>query len=163
MIRAALACILRLYPKPWRDRFGAEFAELLAEENLRPSVLFDIAWSAIIERAINPSGLGEIAMEAYPRSVLTLVRKPSGYLPIAMSLCAIALTLSVVVVSGAVRDPDEGTAAHLFQLLIAAQLPILGFFAAKWIARDRTAALSVIGIQMIAIGLALIPIWMFGL
>lgn len=163
MIRTALAWILRLYPKPWRDRYGAELAALLAEEDLRASTLFDVARSAMIECVLNPSGLGDMAMETYPKSLLTLVRKPSGYLPIAMSLCAIALVLSVVAVNGAVRAPDEGAAAHTFQLLIAAQLPILSFFAAKWIAKDRTAALSVMGLQVVAIGLALLPVWMFGL
>eukprot|EP01037_Dinobryon_pediforme_P008074 gene8074-8154_t len=113
--------------------------------------------AAIIEPVLNPSGLGELAMEAYPKSLLTLVRTPGGYMPIAMSLCALAIVVSVVAVHGAVRDPDEGAAAHVFQLLIAAQCPILGFFAANWMAKDRTAALSVMAIQMAAIALALLP------
>ncbi len=34
---------------------------------------------------------------------------------------------------GLVREPDEGTIAHLWQLLMAGQMPFLAFFAIKWL------------------------------
>lgn len=163
MTRAVLSLLLRLYPKPWRTRFGAEFEDLLATEPIGPSTFFDIARAATVERLFNTSGLGEIAMQTHPKSVWSLIGKPSGYLPIAMSLAAMALVVGVVTVYGAVREPDEGAAAHVFQLLVVAQLPILAFFATKWLAKDRAAALSVLAIQAVAVGLALLPVWAFGL
>ncbi len=163
MTRAFLALILRLYPKPWRTRFGAEFESFLATEHIGLSTLFDIARAATVERLFNPSGLGEVAMHTYPKSVLTLIRKPSGFLPIAMSLCAMALVAGVVTLHGVVHETDEGAAAHVFQLLVVAQLPILAFFAVKWLSRDRAAAVSVIALQAVAVGLALLPVWALGL
>lgn len=80
-----------------------------------------------------------------------------------MSLCAILLVLGVVGAYGAAREPDEGTAAHIFQLLIVAQLPILAWFAIRSLSRDRAAAWSVLAIQALAVGLALLPVWAFGL
>jgi hypothetical protein len=69
----------------------------------------------------------------------------SVLLPLAMSLAALALVLGHVAVSGGVRETDEGTAAHLWQLLMAAQVPV-AFFAITWLPRAPRQALLVIGI-----------------
>jgi hypothetical protein len=47
----------------------------------------------------------------------SLTKQPSAYLPMAMSLTAFALALSHVLF-GVVHEADEGTAAHLWQLLM---------------------------------------------
>lgn len=62
MTRAFLALVLRLYPKSWRARYGAEFQELLATEPITLVVLVDVARAAAIERLFNPSGLGARSM-----------------------------------------------------------------------------------------------------
>jgi hypothetical protein len=49
--------------------------------------------------------------------------------PILFSTLALALVLGNVA-AGVPPQPDEGTAAHLFQLLIAVQLPLVLLFAA---------------------------------
>ena len=62
------------------------------------------------------------------------INRVSGITPIVMSLLALSIVL-IVVTTGWERDlKDEGTAAHLFQLLIVAQVPfIVTFFAtADW-------------------------------
>jgi hypothetical protein len=41
-----------------------------------------------------------------------------------MSLAALALVLGHVAIAGPGREADEGTAAHVFQLLMIAQVPI---------------------------------------
>jgi len=46
-----------------------------------------------------------------------------------MSLAAISLILGHIAIFGVSRQPDEGTAAHLWQLLMVGQLPIVAFFA----------------------------------
>jgi hypothetical protein len=53
------------------------------------------------------------------------VRQFSAILPLLMSLAALALVFGHVALFGAVREADEGATAHLFQLLIAGQLPVV--------------------------------------
>jgi hypothetical protein len=48
------------------------------------------------------------------------------------------------------QEVDEGTAAHIFQLLMVAQLPIIVFFAVKWLPQQPRRAAQVIGLQVIA-------------
>ncbi len=74
----------------------------------------------------------------------TPMKQPSAILPVAMSIVALALVLGHVAVYGIVHEADEGTPAHLFQLLMAAQVPIVGFFAIKWLPRDPGPALKVL-------------------
>ena len=63
---------------------------------------------------------------------LSLTKRPSAYLPVAMSLVALALVLGYVAVYGyktSGQPQDEGAAAHLFQLLMVLQPPRCGFCA----------------------------------
>ena len=85
----------------------------------------------------------------------SLMKQPSAWMPIVMSLAALGLVLGYVALFGNVRQEDEGTAAHLYQLLMAGQLPIVAWFAVKWLPRDAAAALRVLAIQALA-GLAAI-------
>ncbi len=80
-------------------------------------------------------------------SFVALIRKPSAFLPVAMSLAALALVVSHIVLFGVARQPDEGAAAHLWQLLMAAQLPIVAFFALKWLPRTPQVALWILVLQ----------------
>jgi hypothetical protein len=86
-----------------------------------------------------------------------LIRQPSGFVPILMSLVALAMIAGYVVAFGATsaRGQDEGTAARLFQLLMAAQLPIIAWFAIRWLPRAPAQALAVLALQAVA---ALVPI-----
>ena len=59
----------------------------------------------------------------------TMIKRPSAFVPVAMSFAALAIVLVHIIMSGAAREADEGTAAHLWQLLMAAQIPIIAFFA----------------------------------
>lgn len=58
-----------------------------------------------------------------------LLKRPSAFLPVAMSVAA--LVLVSVAVFGVVREADEGATAHLWQLLVAGQLPVVALFAFK--------------------------------
>jgi hypothetical protein len=70
----------------------------------------------------------------------------SALLPLAMSLAALALVLGHVA-SGGVREADEGTAAHIWQLLMAAQVPLVALFALMWLPRAPRQALLVLAVQ----------------
>ena len=52
---------------------------------------------------------------------LSLLRRPSAFLPVAMSLVALIVVLANVALFGAHREADEGAAAHVFQFLVAVQ------------------------------------------
>ena len=80
-----------------------------------------------------------------------------------MSACAMVVVLGFLAINGVVRQADEGAAAHVFQLLVAGQFPILAFFAIKWLPKGRIAALSVIAFQVLAVVVASLPVWMLGL
>jgi hypothetical protein len=62
-----------------------------------------------------------------------LLKQPSAYLPLALSLAALALILGHAAVFGVVHEADEGSAAHIWQILMAVQLPILAYFVIKWL------------------------------
>ncbi|TFG53224.1 MAG: hypothetical protein E4H37_03770 [Gemmatimonadales bacterium] len=75
----------------------------------------------------------------------SLIKRPSAVLPLVMS-CA-ALVLGHAVLFGVVHEADEGTAAHIFQLLMAAQVPVVAYFAIKWLPRAPRQALQVLALQ----------------
>jgi hypothetical protein len=65
-----------------------------------------------------------------------------------MSLTALALVLIHAARYGIVPEADEGTTAHLFQILMAAQVPLVAFFALKWLPEVPGQALRVIALQI---------------
>jgi hypothetical protein len=91
-----------------------------------------------------------------------LLRRFSAVAPVVMSLCALAMVVIALNTAHGVQ-PDEGTAAHLFQLLLAGQAPIVAFFAIKWLPRDPVNSMFVLGTQAFAAAMALAPVLWFGL
>jgi hypothetical protein len=92
-----------------------------------------------------------------------MLKRPSAFLPVVMSLAALATVLVHVARFGAAREADEGTAAHVWQLLMLAQVPIIAFFAITWLPRERRAALSVLALQAAAALAAMAPVFLLGL
>jgi hypothetical protein len=88
-----------------------------------------------------------------------MLKKPSGFFPVAMSFAALVVVLVRIAIFGIARDADEGTAAHLWQLLMAAQLPLLVFFAFRWLPRSPKQALLVMALQATAAVAALAPVY----
>jgi hypothetical protein len=82
--------------------------------------------------------------------MLSILKKPSAALPVAMSLIALAIVLGHVARYGIVHEADEGAAAHLWQILMAGQLPIIAFFLLKWLPRTPRQALQVLAVQIVA-------------
>jgi hypothetical protein len=157
----ALARLLtRLYPRPWRERYGAEFEALLLDGHGGLGTAANVAWSAVCER-ISPTQGGK--MNRDPLSFGGVTRKPSAFLPLAMSLAALAVVLGHIAIYGAVREADEGAAAHIWQLLMAGQLPVVAFFAIKWLPRSPKAALGVLGLQAGAVLASMAPVFYFNL
>ncbi len=85
----------------------------------------------------------------------------SALAPLVMSLAALALVVGRIAVVGTARQVDEGTVAHLFQLLIVGQVPIMAFFAFKWLRRIPKQALAVLALQVLAVAVACAPVTYF--
>lgn len=94
--------------------------------------------------------------------LITMLRRPSAVVPVAMSGAALALVLGYLALHGTARQEDEGTAAHLWQLLMAGQLPIIGYFAIKWLPIEPRPTLTALGMQLAAGLVAAFPIWWLG-
>ena len=77
----------------------------------------------------------------------SLIKQPSAILPVAISLAALALVLGHAAIYGVVHEADEGAAAHIFQLLMAAQVPLVAYFAFKWLPRVPGQTLRVLALQ----------------
>ena len=92
----------------------------------------------------------------------SLARRPSAIIPIAMSIAAVVTILGHIAVFGTAPQPDEGTAAHIWQLLMAGQLPVMAFYAIKWLPRDPKTSLSVLAVQAGAALAAVAPIFLLG-
>lgn len=92
-------------------------------------------------------------------SMNTTLRRPSAYLPVAMSLVALALVLSYVAIFGVTHEADEGAAAHIWQLLMVLQVPIIVFFAIKYFPRQPRQALLVLALQVVAALAACAPVF----
>jgi len=80
-------------------------------------------------------------------NVQSILKQPSAFLPLAMSLAALALVLGTVAIFGVVHEADEGAAAHIFQLLITAQIPVVAFFAIRYLPRAPRETLYVLAMQ----------------
>ena len=80
----------------------------------------------------------------------SLLKQPSAWIPIVMSLSALAMLLGYVAIFGIVQHEDEGTPAHIFQLIIVAQLPIVAYFGFKWLPKRPKQSLLVLGLQAVA-------------
>ena len=72
-------------------------------------------------------------------------------LPLLMTFTVVAAgLLQAVHVGGFVREADEGTAAHLFQILMPAQIPIIALFVATQYPRHPRWTLGVLALQVTA-------------
>jgi hypothetical protein len=92
-----------------------------------------------------------------------LLKQPSAWLPVAMSLAALGTVLLHVARFGVTHEPDEGAAAHLWQLLMAGQLPVIAYFAIKWLPEAPREALPVLALQVAAILAAAAPVFLLEL
>ena len=72
-----------------------------------------------------------------------------------MSFAALAIVIVHLAMYGVVPAADDGFATHLFQLLMVAQVPIVGCFIVTWLPRAPWRTLNVLTVQF---GAALWPL-----
>jgi len=87
----------------------------------------------------------------------------AAVLPLFCSLAAFALVVTALALGWETHDADEGAAAHLFQLLIVAQLPFIAAFVATADWRRIVTPARMLGLQAGALMLALAPVAIFRL
>lgn len=76
-----------------------------------------------------------------------------------MSILALVVITVHIVRFGTEPQTDEGTAAHLWQLLMALQIPFIAFFAVTCLPKWPRSALLVLTLQAAAGVAALAPVY----
>ena len=96
-------------------------------------------------------------------SAIQKINGISAIAPIVMSLAAFLVVLAAVTTGWGQDTKDEGAAAHVFQLLIALQIPLILAFllTADW--SRLTRLIAVLSLQVAAIALAFAPVAYFKL
>ena len=87
------------------------------------------------------------------------LRIPSALLPVAMSAIALATVLAFLAIHGPAPLADEGAAAHLWQLLMAGQVPIVAYFAIRWVRRAPRWGFLILVVQFVAVLAAAAPVY----
>lgn len=92
--------------------------------------------------------------------LMTMLRHPSAFLPIALPLGALVTIMIFIALHGTAPQDDEGAAAHIWQLLMAAQVPIILFFAIKWVPQSPRHAIPILALQIVAALAAMAPVFL---
>ena len=93
---------------------------------------------------------------------IVAVKQPSAIIPIVMPTAAIATVLVHLLIFGAAPQADEGASAHLWQLLMAGQAPVIIFYSIKWLPQTPRTALAVVAVQIGAALAAAGPVYWLG-
>jgi hypothetical protein len=157
MNRRVARLLTRLYPPAWRERYGEEFEEFLAAGGADRDV-FNVLLSAMRERAI-----ARRRAIAAPITFRAMLRRPEALIPLGMSLAALAVLVGHLALFGVAREADEGAAAHIWQLLMALQLPVLALFALRWLPRAPRQTLGVLALEAGAFLASLAPVFLLNL
>lgn len=80
-----------------------------------------------------------------------MIKQWSAVLPLALSIAGLVLIFGHVAVSGAGREADEGTAARVWWLLMAVQVPVVAYFAITWLPRAARTGLAVLALQIVGV------------
>jgi len=75
------------------------------------------------------------------------IKQLIALLPSIMSFAALALVLGHAAIFGVVHEADEDAAAHVFQILMMTQLPIVAYYILKWLPRRPRESLLVLAVQ----------------
>jgi len=165
MNRRLAHLLTRMYPRRWRERYGEEFEDFLLARRGDVKTWMDVVRAAMGERihpSLNTCESGG-AMIEYRTTFGMVVRQPSALVPLAMALTALAVVMVHIAVYGAAREADEGATAHIWQLLMVAQLPALLVFGIRWLPKAPKQAMGVLALLVAAILAAIAPVYLLHL
>ena len=99
--------------------------------------------------------------------MLSTLKYPSAWAPLLLAAAALSLVIGALAVYGLAElnapPHDEGPLAHIWQLLMVAQVFGIMFFAVKWLPRTPGPAAAVLGLQLLAAAAAAAPVFLLGL
>ena len=153
--------LTHMFPRRWRERYGEEFEDFLQEGRADLKTWIDVMRGAMGEH-IHPTQGGamtEYRTSSGTTSFGTVVRQPSALIPLGMAMTALAVVLIHIAVYGAAREADEGATAHIWQLLMVAQLPALLVFGIRWLPKAPKQAMGVLALLVAAILAARAPVY----
>jgi hypothetical protein len=75
---------------------------------------------------------------------------------------ALATIFVYIAVHGTAPQADEGAEAHIWQLLMAGQVPIILFFLLRWLPESPRQAVLVLTLQISAALAAMAPVYLLG-
>lgn len=79
-----------------------------------------------------------------------------------MSVTAIIMLAEFLIFGGpVVHEQDEGFGAHMFQLLIMVEIPIIVYFVLTWYRRKPKQTIIVLSLQLITLIMAVAPVLIF--
>lgn len=96
-------------------------------------------------------------------------RAPSAWAPLILAGAALAMLVAYlatgphapnIVVEHGVPREDEGVIAHLWQLLMLAQLVAIAVFLARWMPRAPRQAAAMLALQGLGLFAAALPVWL---
>ena len=93
---------------------------------------------------------------------LSMLKHPSAFLPVTMSLGALTAIVVHIALHGTAPQADEGGAAHIWQVLMAGQIPIILFFMGRWVSQVPKQAGPVLLLQLGAAVAAMAPVFLLG-
>ena len=158
--------LTRMYPRRWRARYGEEFEDLLETGRGDVKTWMDVVRGAVGEH-IHPTHIdptqGGMMSEVRTTSFGTVVRQPRALVPLMLALTALAVVMIHIAVYGAAHEVDEGPTAHIWQLLMVAQLPALLVFGIRWLPKAPKQAMGVLAVLVAASLAAVAPVFIFHL
>ncbi len=81
-----------------------------------------------------------------------LLKKPSAWVPIVLSLAAlVAMLVSIAIAGVPARQPDEGVGAHFFQIWLVLETVLVLIFTAKWLPESPKQTILILILQIITI------------
>ena len=115
-----------------------------------------------VQVSLLPLDLGR-SMQYSMQNMNPLMRKPSAWFPVILSLVALGIMIIHITMFGAVREADEGTGAHLFQIWLVLELFLVAFFAVMWLPKAPKEALLILTVQIVAALAVCAPVFYFKL
>jgi len=164
MNRYFTRALIRLYPGGWRQRYGEEFEAMLEDQPSSFRVLSNVLSAGLAQRLEYQTKRLVLATNARD-SIEPLARIPTAIVPMFLSIAALGVVyVALVMAHGAtVPERDEGAEAHLWQLCMAGQVPLVAYFALRWIPQLPRKALIVLVLQLLLALTAMAPVYLLGL
>jgi hypothetical protein len=92
-----------------------------------------------------------------------LVKEPSGYVPLVLSLLGLAVIAMAALFFGVRHHPAGGWAARVWWILMAAHMPAITFFVITWPREARRAAMRVLALQVGGVVANFLAVYLLGM